>query len=82
MLVTLLIINCVVAVLNTFLLIAIAGTTAKMLRYSAKEEEPLAPSRGLTELPRLPSYADLAVHHDGLRPLPPNFDGLNIIDRS
>lgn len=83
----LLVINCLVAVFNTLLLVAIAGTTAKMLRYMGNEsEEVLGPSadRHLMDLPKQPSYADMmsAPNYDGFQPRPPNSDGIGgLIDK-
>lgn len=67
----LLVINCLVSVFNTLLLVAIAGSVVKMVGYVSGEEELPTPSveRGLTDLSVTPNY-------DGVRSLPPNFDGV------
>lgn len=82
----LLVINCLMTIFNTVLLIAIAGTMARMLRYTTNQKEASGPPENnrLLDLPnRQPSYADLAMpNYDGVRPRSPNSDGIEIIDRA
>ena len=80
----LLIINCVMTVFNTVLLIAIAGTVAKTLRYTNNEALVSPANNRLLDLPnRQPSYADVILpHYDGVRPRSPNLDGIEIIDKA
>ena len=82
--VMLLVINCIMTVFNTVLLIAIAGTVAKTLRYTNNEVSGSSTNDRLLDLPnRQPSYADVIMpNYDGVRPRSPNLDGIEIIDKA
>lgn len=80
---TLLIINLVLTSVTLILLIGIAGAMVKMVRSLSLPEK----EENLMDVsPRYMSYDQVQLlgggNYDGLRPLPPNFDGVGkAIDR-
>jgi len=69
-------------VVNTILLIAIAGSVAKVIKYLSGEPDELPAvqvEQRLLGLPdRQPNYAEVEVptNYDGMTVLPPNSDGV------
>ena len=69
-------VSVLMTIINSVILIAIAGTMAKMLK-SFEEREDKVPDGNLVDLPNQPSYADIAMYpnYDGFQARQPNLDG-------
>ena len=63
---------------NTILLIAIAGSVAKVIKYLGGEPEPPLIQVDQRLPDRQPNYTEVEqpVNYDGMAPLPPNSDGV------